>query len=96
MRKQTLTIKDQILIAYAVLEDLEVVAPSWHKLTDDELKTVSDAKDVLARQYIALTLSDCKNDSGHASEFFGDKLQADILAYHKRGDDWPSDQEPKQ
>lgn len=81
--------KDQILMAYAVMDDMETVAPTVRKLTDDELKAVADAKDVLARQYIELVLSGCKFGSGHESEFFGDKLQADIIAYHKRADAWP-------
>ena len=74
-------------MAYAVMDDLETVSPG-RGLTGDERKTIADAKDVLARQYIELTLKDCKFDSGHESEFFGDQLQADIIAYHRRGDDW--------
>jgi hypothetical protein len=89
MERQTLTSKDQILMAYAVMDDIETVAPTVRKLTDDELKAVADAKDVLARQYIELVLSGCKYESGHESEFFGDELQADIIAYHKRADEWP-------
>ena len=81
--------KDAILMAFAVLDDLETITPSWRDLTDDEKKTVADAKDVLARQYIAMTLYDCKCDSGHESEFFNDRLQADIVAYHQRADKWP-------
>ena len=76
-------------MAYAVMDDIETVAPTVRKLTDDELKAVADAKDVLARQYIELVLSGCKYESGHESEFFGDELQADIIAYHKRADEWP-------
>ena len=89
MEKQILTPKDQILMAYAVMDDMETVAPTVRKLTDDEQKAVADAKDVLARQYIELVLSDCRYRSGQGSEFFGDQMQADIIAYHKRADEWP-------
>jgi len=89
MEKQTLTSKDQILMAYAVMDDIETVAPTVRKLTDDELKAVADVKDVLARQYIELVLSGCRYRSGQGSELFGDQMLADIIAYHKRADEWP-------
>jgi len=82
-----MTNKDTLMIAYSILTDLETVAP-YGKLTDEEQRAIADAKDVLARQYTAKTLADCQYDSGHASEFFSETLQADIIEYHRRADAW--------
>ena len=82
-----MTDKDTLMIAYGILTDLETVAP-YDKLTDEEQQAIAAAKDVLARQYTALTLADCQYDSGHNSEFFNETLQADIIEYHRRADAW--------
>ena len=82
-----MTDKDTLMIAYGILTDLQTVAP-YGKLTDEEQQTIDAAKDVLARQYTALTLADCQYDSGHKSEFFSETLQADIIEYHRRADAW--------
>ena len=87
-----MTDKDTLMIAYSILTDLETVAP-YGKLTDEERQAIADAKDVLARQYTALTQVDCQYDSGHKSEFFCETLQADIIEYHRRADAWPTEQE---
>lgn len=88
--------KDLLLMAYAVLDDMETCTPSSHNLTEDEKKMVAGAKDVLARQYTALTLADCRYDGRHNSEFFTDELRSDIIAYHKRADEWPDITEDKE
>ena len=82
-----MTDKDTLMIAYGILTDLQAVPP-YGELTDEEQQTIAAAKDVLARQYTALTLADCQYDSGHESEFFCETLQADIIEYHRRADAW--------
>ena len=82
-----MTDKDTLMIAYSILTDLETVAP-YGKLTDEERQAIADAKDVLARQYTALTLADCRFDGNHNSEFFSETQQADIIEYHSRADAW--------
>lgn len=88
-----MTDKDTLMIAYGILTDLQILAPYGGKLTDEEQQYITDAKDVLARQYTGLTLDDCQHDSGLEGEFFSETLQADIIEYHRRADAWPTEQE---
>jgi len=82
-----MTDKDYLLRAYCILDELKKVLKD-PVLSDEDMKAISDVKDVLARHYIIQTLADCQYDSGHDSEFFNETLQADIIEYHHRADAW--------